>query len=140
MKKISSYFERQNDSSKSDEEKISSAGPSIKGTDHDDKDKKAIAQSSRRDVTECEDCLGKDSIKKLEDVVSKLIQLTRANQIIEERDGKIMQLQKELEERNREVADKTSQIAKLSKHNKEQQDVHKETQKKLKKTGRISRT
>jgi hypothetical protein len=67
--KISWYFDMQNDSSKSDKEKISSAGPSIQGTDHDDKDKKAIAQSSRRDVTECEDCPRKD--------------------------GKIMQIQKE---------------------------------------------
>lgn len=81
-------------------------------------------------MIECQDCPRKDSkIKELEDVVRKITQATPANQIIEERDGKIMQLQKELEERNREVADKTSQIAKLSKlkHIKEKQtDVHKD--------------
>ena len=52
-----------------------------------------IAQSNRRDVTECENCEIKDSrIKELEDVVRKTTQLTPANQIAEEKENKIMQL------------------------------------------------
>ena len=57
-----------------------------------------IAQSNRRDVTECENCKIKDfRIKELEDVVRKITQLTPANQIAEEKDNKIMEAQKELE-------------------------------------------
>lgn len=72
--------------------------PTTKGTDDDDKGKEVGAQSGRRD------------------------QLTSANQIAE--DNKIKQLEKQLDERNRELSDKTSQIAKPSdelRHIKEKQ-------------------
>jgi hypothetical protein len=84
-----------------------------------------------REVTECEHCKIKDSrIKELEDVVIKTTQLTPANQIAVGEDDKTKQIQKELDERTREVKDKISQIAKLSdelKHIKEKQaKVHKD--------------
>lgn len=81
-----------------------------------------------RDVTECEKCPIKDSrIEEVEDVVRKTTPLTSANQIAE---VKLKQLKKELDDRNRELSDKPSQIAKLSdelKHIKEKQaEVHKD--------------
>ena len=70
-----------------------------------------IAQSNRRDVTECENCKIKDfRIKELEDVVRKITQLTPANQIAEEKDNKIMQLQKELDKRTQELADSSDAV------------------------------
>ena len=71
--------------------------PSTKGTDNDDKGKEVGTQRSRRD------------------------QLTSANQIAEGEDDK---LEKRLDERNRELSDKTSQFAKPSdelRHIKEKQ-------------------
>jgi hypothetical protein len=51
-----------------------------------------------------ENCEIKDSrIKELEVVVRKTTQLTPANQITEEKDNKIMQLQKELDKRTQEL-------------------------------------
>jgi ParB-like nuclease domain len=86
--------------------------PTIKRTD---KGKEAITQISRRDITECEHCQSKDSrIKELEEVVRKTTQLAPANQIAEGGDDDIKQLQNELDERTRELSDKTSQIDKLS--------------------------
>ncbi|HYV52123.1 MAG TPA: hypothetical protein VE971_02410, partial [Candidatus Eisenbacteria bacterium] len=72
--------------------------PTTKGSDDDDKGKEVGAQCGRRD------------------------QLTSANQIAEGEDDK--QLEKQLDERNRELSDKTSQIAKPSdelRHIKEKQ-------------------
>jgi hypothetical protein len=72
--------------------------PTTKGTDYDDKGNEVGTQSGRRD------------------------QLTSANRIAE--DNKIKQLEKQLDERNRELPDKTSQIAKPSdelRHIKEKQ-------------------
>jgi hypothetical protein len=113
------------------EEVVELPPPTTKGTDYDDKGKEVKAKSSRRDFTECEDCQIKDSkIKELEDIVRKRTQFTFANQISESTDDKIKQLQKELDERTREVTDRTLQIGRLSdelKHIKEKQeaDVHK---------------
>ncbi len=59
--------------------------------------------------------LNQIKIKELEDVVRKTTQLTPANQIAEDRDDKIIQLQKELNERTRDLEDKTSQNAKPTK-------------------------
>jgi myosin heavy subunit len=80
--------------------------------DYNDRGNKVISQQvTHRDLTECEDCEIKESkIKELEDALRKTTQLTPADQITVD---KITQLQKELQERTRDLEDKTFQNAKL---------------------------
>jgi predicted flap endonuclease-1-like 5' DNA nuclease len=69
-----------------------------KGTDYEYNGKYVIAKSSRREVTESEDCQIKDfRIKELEDALRKTTQLTPANQISEGSDDNIKQLHKGLD-------------------------------------------
>ena len=105
-------------------EVVEPQSPISKGTDYgDDSGREVISQTSPKDVNECEHCKIKDSrIEQLED--------TPADQIAERRDDQIEQLQRELNERTRDLEDKTSQNAKLSdelKHIKELQiEIHKD--------------
>ena len=101
------------------------AGPQpsvIKAVDHDN-DKEIISQNSRRYVAKCEDCQIKDStIEQLEEALRKTTQMTPADQIAEHRDDKIIQPKNELDIRTQELADMTSQYAKLSEKLSRQKD------------------
>ena len=94
----------------------------IKAADHDN-DKEIISQNSRRYVAKCEHCQIKDSkIEQLEEALRKTAQMTPADQIAELRDNEIIHLQKELDRRTQELADKTCEYAKLSEKLRHQKD------------------
>lgn len=109
---------------------ISGPQPSVNEATDYDSTKEIIAQSGPRNVTNCKQCEIKDTtIRELEEVVSKTFQITPANEIPQDKDYKIKQLQQEVDERTRQLEEKTSQNAKLSdeiNHFRELQTVHKD--------------